>query len=188
MIEFYYSDGVFWVFCSHWDLSAITYRRRSTEMSVANTILWKQKNMKNLHYPHLKIHDRRLIALLLHHVSHRKSIVTARISEPFYRLPFWFELGKYIAELKCFDRRFCNITAFGGAHEYVRPLPMNMFDLRPQKLQFVFKYFTTVYKITGISEVDIHIFSSDMSSGTTEAFLFWRWCIVIALRAEKLTL
>ena len=43
-----------------------------------------------------------------------------------------------------------------------------------------------VYKIIRISGVDPHIFRSDMSSGTTETFLFAGRCIVIALQAKNL--
>ena len=73
-----------------------------------------------------------------------------------------------------------------------------------QKLQFVFKHFTTVIligvanvfcgqmihmincsevfaKSSAFQELELCIFRSDMSSGTAETFLFWRTCIVIAL-------
>ena len=54
MIEFCCSDVVFSVFFSQWDLSTISYRRRSTGMSNASKIFRKQKNLHNRHYPPLR--------------------------------------------------------------------------------------------------------------------------------------
>ena len=113
-----------------------------------------------------------------------------------------FGLNKVIiAKLKCFDRWFCNIIAFGGVD-----LRMNDFStetavcLRTLRYSVLIGVANAFYapmihiincsqvfkKINRSSGVDLHIFRSDMSSCTAETFLFWGICIVvIGLRAEN---